>query len=311
MDVLNENGSWGRGYADWPDREEEDTTPLIKDTAYRVIGYLSAPCNPLYHIFAIRGLEWLKRQVVHRAPGMGYVLYQGISDPLVSAQAALAFVRGYEVLGEKQYLSLAVALGYYQTGPVGIEWRKKEGYAANYMAYQAYHLSSIYRHTFIPFFRDEAVALCTRLVRDQRDGIWPVDEGWIWYHGMTLCGLIATYKATHRAEILPAITLGMGELLLREEGVTGRLYDKPGGFSYPDPYCVLALLQSGEYPKLRDRILRAIRNTPYREEARYGVNGERAIGRSDLAEYMMILGMTERGNGIGKRILNYVRQKLL
>ena len=347
---INIKGTWGYGYADWPQYPKGCNHPLIRDAGRRILGYLDAyraNGDTTYRNRAKDALDYLLREKQRWGDAQtdsSEFFYYWANDTTNStgcaeksnsyptAIASVALVEGYRVFPDSaHYIAAAESTTVYQIASCKHLWPKWKN--ANYLGFQAWHLSTLYVERDSSKYLDEAIDRCL-LIKDQQtvkdgSGFWRGDKTQVWYHGITLRGLITTWAivptsqdsitlhdstrityADARDSIKVAVERGITNLLARkkESGFLQVRCDPisgqpAAGDALPDPHALHALILAKEYgchsstqrraiSRLISRIVRRITETniEYTIPSRYGHKDQKKIGKSDTAEYMMALG---------------------
>jgi hypothetical protein len=187
---YNGDGSWGNGYGvvtnDYPDGH-----PLIRASAYAIIGYLSAfnKIDSSYQTIArnrsLEGLEWLLNQ--QNASGSfswwnanpptatgGPAMYEG-------GLAGAALIKGYEFFGDQRYLTASNNLCNYFVNSLSVPNAN-----ANFNAFAIRALVANYKHTGNQEYLNQALKYMNAILSFQLDSGMMADDHnqYIWYHGI-------------------------------------------------------------------------------------------------------------------------------
>jgi hypothetical protein len=112
--MYNGNGSWGLGYADWPTRPYDSDHPLVRVTAWHVLGLLTLIENGLSDDAMVQrarmGLNWLQERQTDEGAWPLYTSSRGtvtIQSIIPTALAGRTMSRAYRVLRNPRYLLVA------------------------------------------------------------------------------------------------------------------------------------------------------------------------------------------------------------
>ncbi|MFH1476727.1 MAG: hypothetical protein ABIH24_04440 [Verrucomicrobiota bacterium] len=233
--LYNGNGSWGHGCADpnvFPHIDTPCSRPMIRQTAWRVRGYLAAGTvlnDPIFRARAYAGCEHLVRE--QRPDGYfpyylddsGWPITDSDGIMYVTGIAVDALLDGYEAFHNPYFLQAAFR---------GCEWAMRYPHVSN-TNYNSFCVLALARmavilaavpeelrplksfvwawhesfrnmikpdNEFVEYFISRAVYFTKEGVfpDQQPNGGWPGHNSWVWYHGIILLG---------HARLLCALTL--------------------------------------------------------------------------------------------------------
>lgn len=112
--MYNGNGSWGLGYTDWPTRPYDSDHPLVRVTAWHLLGLLALIENGLSDDAMVQrarmGLNWLLERQTGEGAWPLYTDNRGtvtVHSIIPTALAGRAMSRAYRVLRNPRYLLAA------------------------------------------------------------------------------------------------------------------------------------------------------------------------------------------------------------
>ncbi len=248
--LYNGDGSWGRGYADWPGQPAV-THPLTRFTGYCVLGYLVAgevEPDPVFRERAAAGLAYLLREQDPSGAFRWYWTVEGkLGDDALyeTGIAGRALVAGYEATKDRRYLDASArAAAWELAAPISAN--------ANYNLFAVWHLAAHYRASRDGKVLDGAVARARAALRGQTPrGCWSdAHNQRMWYHGIILRGLVELAAALPEAHADRAAIVGAAvraaNHVIRAQRDDGALELHP---AQRDPYCgslVAPALMHGE-----------------------------------------------------------------
>ncbi len=123
--IYNGNGSWGLGYADWPNQPYDADHPLVRVVARHVLGLLLLIEENLADPNALRrarlALNWLTQRQTAEGAWPLYTVNRGVVSVFSvypTALAGMALSRGYQVLENPRYkLAASRALDWQKVRP--------------------------------------------------------------------------------------------------------------------------------------------------------------------------------------------------
>lgn len=123
--MYNGNGSWGLGYADWPTRPYDSDHPLVRVTAWHVLGLLTLIENGLSDDAVVQrarmGLNWLLERQTAEGAWPLYTSSRGtvtVHSIIPTALAGRTLSKAYRVLRNPRYvLAASKALEWQQARP--------------------------------------------------------------------------------------------------------------------------------------------------------------------------------------------------
>jgi len=208
--VYNLDGSWGRGYSgndydaynDLPRIRDTrskyssppGSKPLIRDTAERIVAYLTASECLGRHIYVQRAREGLEHLLAEQTREGNFPWYFSDSGFLSSDPGANYFESGiagralaiaYCKLKDERFRSASQRLA---------EWAQNQKIDpnVNYNALQIWHLAEHFTATGDKRAMQAAIRFADEgiLPYQQDSGGWKGHNSWAWYHGITTLGLV-------------------------------------------------------------------------------------------------------------------------
>jgi rhamnogalacturonyl hydrolase YesR len=199
------DGSWGAGTMEDPAgtfdeiiKESQTRHPIIRATAYCVMGYLDAcRCQPnaLYEQRAREGRAWLLHE--QEADGSSRLWTRRDSGQtrhhgclFETGIAGSALLRGYECLGDERYLAASARAAQWAAAwPVDLN--------VNFNAFALWHMADHYRVTQEAALLDVIIYKMRQAIMtpQQPSGGWPGHNSWTWYHGVNLRAFGTLYRA--------------------------------------------------------------------------------------------------------------------
>jgi hypothetical protein len=191
--IRNEDGSWGRGYSDWPSlpAKKEVTHPLIRFVGYPVLAYLIADgleSTPRFRQRAFQGLEYLLKDQDPSGGFRWYWVQEGVLDANAlypTGIAGRALVAGYEAFQDPRFLEAsAKAAAWEMAMPVSPN--------ANYNMFAVWHLAAHFRVSKERRTLDAAVGKTLQVLKGQTElGCWSdAHNQTVYYMGIILRGLV-------------------------------------------------------------------------------------------------------------------------
>lgn len=235
---YNGDGSWGHGYSDWG--AASNTHPLIRYTAYAVLGYIEAYRaygTPIYKQRAQEGLQYLLKDQIKTGKDAGAFIWYYTSNNahiFETGLAGRALVEGYKEFNNQSYLDAAnKAAAWVYKYPNDSNW--------NYNSFGIYFLAHHYRVTGNTTSLNNAISKAKYMLTGQNSqGYWPDPAGGghnsiMYYHELmtrSLLELLMVMPANHiNRPVISSGTYSALNYLIGRQSSSGAEYLNPTGTS--------------------------------------------------------------------------------